>query len=176
MLDGDEVYSESQLWRVLNIMQEYEVLRMPYYLFWSNVHTLGTGAWEGYPQERIVYWKEGYCYKNPNHLGVVNDNGKSVAHRVPTFTGNEKLFYHYAYIRPLEKIQQKIAYYEQQLLREWRKNDVQENYMENVFLKWRDNPASVESTHPRGGGGTCPFAGIHPQGVAKLIKEGKLDF
>ncbi len=176
MLDGDEVYSENQLWRVLKIMQEFEVLRMQYYLFWNNVHTLGTGSWGGYPQERIVYWREGYHYKSPNHLGVVNAKGKSAAHRFPTFSGSEKLFYHYAYVRPLEKIRQKIAYYEQQLLREWRKNDVQENYMENVFLKWRHDPTSVRATHPRGGGGTCPFAGIHPRGVTKLIEEGKLDF
>ncbi len=177
MLDGDEVYTENQLWRVLKIMQECEILRMQYYLFWNNVHTLGTGSWEGYPQERIVYWREGYQYKNPNHLGVVDAKGRSVTHRVPTYAGNEKLFYHYAYVRPLEKIRQKVAYYEQQLLREWgRKDDVQANYMKDVFLKWRRDPGSVEATHPRGGGGTCPFGGIHPKGVTKLIEEGKLDF
>ena len=79
-------------------------------------------------------------------------------------------------MRPLEKIKQKLDYYHNQLAQEWRRKDVQENYFEDVFLKWRTDPKMVDWTHPRGGGTVAPFAGIHPYEVNQLIEQGKLDF
>ena len=178
MVDGDEVYKETQLWQVARLMQTYEALNLQYYLFWNDLDTLGTGAWSNYPQQRVVKWREGYHYKHPNHLGVSDKDGKNIINRVPTYNGKDKLFYHYAYVRPLKKIRQKIAYYELQLKHEWgKKNDITKNYFENVFLQWRKDRTSVTAgTHPRGGGGTCPFRGIHPRCVTRLIESGKLDF
>lgn len=177
MLDGDEVYKTGQLWKVASLMTEYECLRMQYHLFWNNVNTLGIGSWEEYPQERIVKWKHGYHYKNPNHLAVTAANGVEVAQQVPTYNGSDKLFYHYSWVRPLEKIKQKMRYYQIQLANEWQRiGEVNDNYFDDVFLKWRTNPNSISYTHPRGGGSYCEFGGIHPYEVTKLIDAGKLNF
>lgn len=176
MLDGDEVYKENQLWLLTNLMQFYECLTLNFYTFWNNIETVGTGSWDQYPQERLVKWKNGYHYKSPNHLFVVDKNGQRVNKTVPTYSGRERLFYHYSWVRPLNKIKQKLEYYNIQLREEWGKNDIAKNYIEDVFLKWRNDPKSVRSTHPRGGGGACPFAGIHPYEVLKLIEQGKLRF
>lgn len=179
VLDADEVYSEDQIEDITNLMQTFDAFVMQYYLFWNNVNTLGTGAWENdYPQERIVKWRDGYHYRQPNHLFVSSADGTEVRKKVRTFNGGEKMFYHYAYVRPLHKIRQKIDYYIHQLREEWKQKDaILEKYVDDVFLKWREDPAAVKKTHPRGGvSGTAYFTGIHPKGVSKLIEEGKLDF
>jgi hypothetical protein len=124
-----------------------------------------------------VKWKKGYHYEGRNHLSVVDSTNREIAFRVPTYNEEEKLFYHYSWVRPLHKIQQKLTYYDIQLRKEWHQhNPVISRYVDDVFLKWRDNPEEVLYTHPRGGGETCPFAGIHPYEVTQLIQQGKLDF
>jgi len=177
MLDGDEVYKPGQLWVIAELMRRFECLRMQYYVFWNDVDTIGTGTWENYPQERIVKWKKGYHYHDRNHLAVADRSKKDIAFRVPTYHDKEKLFYHYSWVRPLSKIQQKLAYYAVQLKREWgQANVVNPRYVEEVFLKWREEPEAVTGTHPKGGGEVCPFAGIHPYEVTQLIQQGKLSF
>jgi GT2 family glycosyltransferase len=172
MLDGDEVYKENQLWRIVELMKEYECMVIQFWVFWNDVHTLGTGSWEQYPQERIVKWKAGYKYRGKNHLHVSTDRGALVKDIVPTFRGPEKMFYHYSWVRPIEKIAQKLEYYKHQS-----GNTKAPTYVENVFLKWRTEPNSVQGkTHPMRGGGTEPFPGIHPEGVQRLIDQGKLTF
>jgi len=177
VVDADEVYSESQLWRISELMQSWECIIMQFYLFWNDVDTLGTGAWEQYKQERIVKWKEGYYYRRPNHLHVSCSFGL-VKDQVRCYQGEERLFYHYAYVRPIEKIQQKIDYYVHQLREEWKDpRGIEQNYVRDIFLKWRLDPTSVGFTHPRGGASKArPFFGMHPKSVAKMIQEGKLNF
>jgi len=46
------------------------------------------------------------------------------------------------------------------------------DYMERVFIPWRDDPERIErefGTHPYGGGGTQAFAGEHPEAVARRM-------
>lgn len=171
MLDGDEVYNTNQLWRVTELMKKHNVLIMQFWLFWNNMQTLGTGSWERYPQERVVRWAEGFGYRNGNHLHVSNANGDLVSSIYPCWRGDEKLFFHYSWVRPLEKIRQKREYYKHQ---SGNKNDT---YVDEVFLKWRKDPHSViGQTHPMGGGNFKPFEGVHPPGVQKLLAEGKFNF
>lgn len=177
MLDGDEVYKESQLWQLTDLMKTYDILHMQYYLFWNNMETLGTGSWEGYPQERMVKWKRGYSYKDKTHFSVAAENGGHASSKVKTYHGQDKLFYHYAWVRPLHKIKQKVDYYQHQLAQEWSDpKGVNSNYFQDVFLKWRESPSNVKATHPRGGGGTIPFAGIHPSPITKLLNLGRFNF
>lgn len=171
VLDGDEVYKPEQLWRINQLMKEYDVLIVNFYLFWNRINTLGTGSWEHYPQERFVKWRAGYKYRNGNHLNVSTPRGL-VKDLQPTWTGKEKLFYHYSWVRPIEKIRQKLAYYKFQTGRT--NND---RYVDDVFLKWRSKPGEVRGkTHPMGGGDTAPFTGVHPVEVQKLITQGGLNF
>lgn len=171
MLDGDEVYKPNQLWRVAELMQQYDCLIMQFWCFWNDMWTIGTGKWDAYPQERLVRWDHGYHYGGKNHLNVAMADGKLVAHNKRTWRSQERLFYHYSWVRPLEKIRQKQEYYKYQTGR-W--NDT---YVDDVFLRYRDDPGSVQGkTHPYGGGGAAPFLGVHPKGVQKLIDQNKFHF
>jgi GT2 family glycosyltransferase len=170
VLDGDEVYKPDKLWRITELMKQYDVLIMQFWLFWNNMNTIGTGKWSSYPQERVVRWKEGMAYRGTNHLHVSMADGKTARSVLPCWKGREKMFYHYSWVRPIDKIRQKLYYYKYQT---GNNNDY---YVENVFLKWRDNPTSVGGTHPMGGGGWDKFPGIHPTGIQKLMNEGKLNF
>lgn len=171
MLDGDEVYKEEQLWRVSELMREYEILIMQFWLFWNNTNTIGTGAWDNYPQERVVRWHPGFEYKNGNHLHVSAFDGRLAKDVYSTWRGKQKLFYHYSWIRPINKIRQKLLYYKYQ------SGNNNDNYVDDVFLKWREDPESVRGrTHPMGKGDFKPFPGIHPDCIQKLIDAGKLSF
>lgn len=171
MLDGDEVYTQDQLWRVAELMRTNEVLVMQFWLFWNNMHTLGVGKWETFPQERVVKWKKGYDYRNGSHLHVLDEKGRLVKNIVPCWHGDEKLFYHYSWVRPIEKIRQKLTYYKHQT-----GND-NDKYVDDVFLLWRKSPNSVSNkTHPMGGGGVAPFNGLHPGSVQKLLDQGRFNF
>lgn len=170
MLDGDEVYKPDQLWRVTELMREYECLIMQFWVFWNNVNTVGTGSWEKYPQERVVRWKTGYNYAGGNHLHVSCPRGL-VRHQGKTWQGDEKLFYHYSWVRPIEKIRQKLEYYKHQ------SGINNQQYVDEIFLKWREDPQAVQGkTHPKSNGNWELFKGIHPEGVQKLIDAGKLNF
>jgi len=165
MLDGDEVYKESQLWRITELMKNYEAMVFQFWLFWNNFNTIGTDKWEQYPQERIIKWKHGYGYRN-NHLHVSDHQGNLVINNVKTFKGDEKIFYHYSWIRPIEKIKQKLFYYK------FQSGNNNDSYVEDVFLKWRENPESVIGrTHPMGGGSFKKFPGIHPDEVKTIMSE-----
>jgi GT2 family glycosyltransferase len=170
LLDGDEVYKPDKLWRVTELMKSYDVLIMQFWLFWNYMDIIGTGKWGSYPQERVVRWKEGFKYHGTNHLHVSTSQNKLVKQALPCWKGSEKMFYHYSWVRPLTKIRQKLLYYKYQ---SGNNNDA---YVDNVFLKWRENSKNVSSTHPMGGGGWTKFPGVHPPSVQKLIEEDKLDF
>jgi GT2 family glycosyltransferase len=173
MLDGDEVYKPDQLNRIQELMDlNYECFILSFWTFWNNVNTIGTGVWDNYPQERIVKWKKGYHYYERNHLHVSNSKNQLVKNTVKTFNNKkERLFYHYSWVRPLNKIKQKRDYYKYQAGRSG------DDYLEKIFLEWRKNPNNVEgNTHPFGGGGTKLFEGEHPIQVQNLIKQNKLNF
>ena len=172
MLDGDEVYKENQLWRIVELMKEYECMIFQFWVFWNNMNTIGTGSWQQYPQERIVHWKPGFKYRDSNHLHVSTDTGQLVRNVYPTFRGDEKMFYHYSWVRPIEKIHQKLEYYKFQS-----GNTQAASYVNDVFLKWRTDPGAVQGkTHPMRGGGTAPFPAVHPKGIQRLMDSGKLNF
>ena len=171
MLDGDEIYKPRQLWRCIELMKQYEVLVMQFWLFWNNMNTMGTGKWDNYPQERIVKWHSGYEYKGSNHLHVAMGNGELAKGTRPCYNGNEKLFYHYSWVRPIQKIRQKLLYYKYQ---SGNNNDI---YVDDVFLKYRENPeAVIGKTHPMGGGEFKEFNGIHPKSIQKIMNAGGLNF
>tara|TARA_Y100000034_G_scaffold70478_1_gene85043 strand:- start:455 stop:2422 length:1968 start_codon:yes stop_codon:yes gene_type:complete len=171
MLDGDEVYKPRQLWRCTELMKEYEVIIMQFWLFWNNMNTIGVGKWEQYPQERIVKWRPDYAYRGSNHLHVSKAGGEQVQGTRPCYKGQEKLFYHYSWVRPIQKIRQKLLYYKFQ---SGNNNDI---YVDDIFLKYQSNPGAVDGrTHPMGGGSFKPFPGIHPKEIQKLMKDGRFNF
>lgn len=172
LLDGDEVYKPNQLWKIQELMKNYECLIMQFWCFWNNVNTVGIGRWDSFPQERVVKWRNGYLYSGSNHLNVSDGQGNLVCHVKPTWKDTtERMFYHYSWIRPIEKIRQKREYYKKQT------NKGEDRYVDDVFLKWRENPSLVQgNTHPFGGGEVMPFPGTHPWGIQELINKGKLNF
>ena len=168
MLDGDEVYKERQLWRLTEIMKAHEAAIINFWLFWNNLETIGTGTWDQYPQERLIKWKKGYHYQN--HLHVSDSTGALVKNMRPCWRGSEKLFYHYSWVRPTEKIRQKRDYYKYQ------SKNTNDTYVDDIFLKWREYPTLVKYTHPMGGGSYKEFKGIHPSQIQDLISAGKLKY
>jgi hypothetical protein len=135
---------------------------------------VGTGTWDKYTQERIIRWKDGYRYSGQNHFHVQDSQDKIINQIRPCYRENKRLFYHYSWIRPIEKIRQKLEYYKNQSGRLFPRDY---DYVDDVFLKWRKDPEAVEGkTHPMGGGGTMMFPGIHPRNIQKLIDQGKLNF
>lgn len=169
LMDGDEVYKPNQIWEITNLMKKYECLYLNHWTFWNNINTRATEYWDEFAAERIVKWKEGYGYDKKNHL-FVSCKGNLVKNIVNTIESENKLFYHYSWIRPIEKIIQKQEYYKHQT------GNYRDNYINEVFLKWRENPDQVKETHPFGRGKWEVFKGIHPKQIQERIDLGFYNF
>lgn len=170
LMDGDEVYKPSQIWEVTNLMKKYECIYLNHWTFWNNINTQAVGFWDEFAAERVVKWKEGYGYHGTNHLFVTNSRGKLVKETVPMVESSDKLFYHYSWVRPIEKIIQKQEYYRHQTGR------YNHNYVDDVFLKWREDPYKIKETHPFGQGEWQKFKGIHPKQIQERIDSGFYNF
>ena len=174
LMDGDEVFFETGLWRLSALMHSFDIIMPGFHLFWNNLDTLGTGKWEGFTQVKAVRWQTGYRYRD--HNCPSDASGRPVTtlrglkiHRDET----EKLYAHYSWTKPLAKLRAKAAYYEQQ---PGASGAMRRRYIDEVFLAWRREPLRVErlySTHPFGGGGTALFEGPHPEPVERRRKAGE---
>ena len=127
--------------------------------FWNNTHTLSIGSWCHYPMERLLRWNKKYEYRRADPLHAYLGS-ELVKNKVRNWTGDDRLYYHYSWVRPLDKIARKIARYQK-----W-SGVYTGSYMQEVFLKWRDDPDGCgESTHPWHGGKCCQYSGLHPASV-----------
>ena len=170
LMDGDEVFYEAGLWRLSALMHERKIIRPMFDLFWNDFETLGTGIWDAFPQVKAVRWKQGYRYRD--HNCPCDARGRLIAGANDGLLP-ERLYAHYAWVKPIEKLRRKAAYYERQ---PGARERIRPNYIDTVFLPWRQVPDGIErefGTHPFGGGGTARFSGRHPGPIAKRLKEGR---
>jgi len=109
MLDGDEVYKPEAITTLVNLMSHYDVFIYNFFPFWNNMNTIGTGKWDQYPQERLVRWHNKFMYRGKNHLAVTStDDGRTARSTHRCYKTNDRMFYHYTWVRPIEKIRQKL--------------------------------------------------------------------
>lgn len=165
VLDADEVLFPDALWRLFAEQKKRMVLTTPCStVFWNDLWTLGAGlAWERFSEQRVFRYSPGVSYKN--HHGIA----EPLPRRGPPLDWAP--WAHYAWVRPVANLRRKCEFYVK------RDGLTQANYMEDIFLRWREEPEAVESgpgTHLFGGGKTCRFARRHPPQVEKLILEGKI--
>lgn len=175
LMDGDEVFYEAGLWRLSHLMHRQEIVQPMFDLFWNDFHTLATGPWDGYPQVKVLKWREGYHYRDHNcpsdRTGaLVNGPGEKRG------LTRERLYAHYAWVKPIEKLRKKAAYYERQ---PGAANRIQPNYIDTVFLAWREHPLEITQrfgTHPFGGGGAAVFQGEHPEPIRRRLAAGEFSW
>jgi len=174
LLDADEVFMDEGLWRLSRHAHFADVILPGHWVIWNNFDTVGTQIWDTFPQHKLVKWRAGFNYKT-SHTIIQDEAGRNIqtlSNLKVIDATPEKLYVHYAWVRPLEKIRQKVEYY-----RNANPGFDRRNYYEDVFLAWRRDPERVErelGTHPRGRGGTGPFPREHPPSIKKLLKSGEL--
>ena len=176
LMDGDEVFLESGLWRLSALMHSYDIIMPGFYLFWNNFHTLGTSVWNDFLQSKAVRWHKGFRYLN--HNCPSDTSGKLIVRRDAYRkwrSSNERLYCHYSWVKPLEKLRVKAEYYRHQ----GGHPAVVKDYMNKVFLAWRQDPAGVEKmygTHPYGAGETMEFPLRHPKSISRRMDAGEFDW
>jgi len=175
LMDGDEVFFEAGLWRLSALMHRHEIIMPGFTLFWNNFETVGTGLWDQFPQVKVVRWHEGYHYRDHNcpcdATGRLVSGGKEKRRLIA-----ERLYAHYAWVKPLDKLRKKAAYYERQ---PGAASRIRPRYIDDVFLPWRETPLAIAErfgTHPFGGGGFCAFEGEHPEPIRKRLEAGELSW
>jgi len=176
LMDGDEVFLDKGLWRMSALMHHYDILMPGFYLFWNNFHTLGTSVWNDFLQTKAVKWRRGFKYINHNCPSdasgkLIVRNGQYKKWR----SSAEKLYCHYSWVKPLDKLRAKAEYYRHQ----GGHPPVVGDYIDRVFLAWRDDPQTVErrfGTHPYGAGETEMYKLEHPASIARLLAAGKFNW
>lgn len=167
MLDADEVMYPGAMWKLFAALRHADVLRPEREDHWNDLDTVATGhGWQRIWEPRIFRFRQGMRYTTnhgrPDNLGP----------------RDKKLDYspwaHYAYVKPIEKLRCKVDYYRQV----YSLRDIDPGYIDNVFLRWREEPEAVEA----GPGtyvlrifrdcGTRPLDKRHPPEIEKLILEG----
>jgi len=172
LLDADEVFTPGGLWRLSALMHgQADIIRPAFRLFWNDMDTLGTGKWADYRQMKVIRWQEGWSYDHDHNMPT-DKSGR----RIVDLPGMKKLepagplYHHYSWAgRSDEKLSAKCRYYVAQNKGEG-KVAFPADYMERVFIPWRENPRVVEDlygTHPYGDGGTEAFTGEHPEAVQR---------
>ena len=168
LMDGDEVFSDMGLWRLSALMHRHDSITVAFHSFWNDFDTVGTGKWDEYRQAKIVRWRKGYHYRD--HNCPSNAAGELIMQTRSALHVDEKLFHHYSWVKPLEKLRAKADYYTYQV------GGVRKDYIDKVFLAWREDPKGVVKkygTHPYGGGGVTKFLGKHPKPIQRRIERGE---
>jgi GT2 family glycosyltransferase len=172
LVDGDEVFTEEGLWRLSRHMQFADVVCPGYWLAWNDLDTVGTGVWDGFPQQKAVRWREGMTYERDDNVPHVDGMPlPSVPGLRVLRCADERLYWHYSWVGPLEKLRRKAAWYAEKKATRGR---VRPDYFDRVFMAWRADPGRVEAelgTHPFGGGGAAAREAPHPPGVRRMIER-----
>jgi len=171
LMDGDEVFYEAGLWRLSALMHRHEVIIPGFHLFWNDFDTVGTGVWDKFPQVKAVRWRAGYRYRD--HNCPCDAQGRPVTRSGGVCRTKEKLYAHYSWVKPIEKLRAKAAYYE---LQPGASERFRKDYIETVFLPWRERPDEIirrYGTHPFGGGGAEHFKGEHPEPIRRRLAAGR---
>ena len=167
LLDADEVFYDAGLWRLSYLMHQHPVIMPGFDLFWNDFRTVGTGRWADYPQVKAVRWEVGYHYRD--HNCPCDGQGRVITSIHKPYRTKERLYAHYAWVKPLEKLRAKAAYYERQ---PGAAQQMRRDYIDKVFLPWRENPKEIETrygTHPFGRGETEQFIGRHPEPMQERL-------
>ena len=175
LMDGDEVFYEAGLWRLSCLMHGgQDILRPMFDLFWNDFRTIGTDIWDKYQQAKAIRWRQGYRYRD--HNCPSDASGNLIVHGRGHGLIPERLYAHYAWVKPLEKLRKKAAYYERQ---PGARERIRPNYMDRVFLAWRERPLEIAEelgTHPFGGGGAAFFSGKHPEPIRRRLEAGEFQW
>ena len=174
LTDGDEVFYEHGLWRLSHLMHKHRIIMPSYDVFWNDFQTVAGGVWLNFPQVKVLRWREGYHYRD--HNCPCDKHGRLVTTLCKPFETNEKLYAHYAWVKPLDKLRAKAAYYERQ---PGARNRIRPNYIDTVFLPFRRKPLEIVrrfGTHPFGGGTAEMFQGKHPGPIKRRMAAGEFDW
>lgn len=170
VMDGDEVLFDDAKWRLLYWARTHRAVNFPMLTFWNDFDTLATGVWNDFRPVKFVRWEHGMRYAD--HLNFVDASGRRIGYADDgrTTVSDIPLAAHYAYVKPLAKIKGKLDYYIRMTGR------IREDYFENVFLRYRIDPAAAlrHGTHPFGGGGAKRFTSTHPAPIRTRLDHGTL--
>ena len=174
LMDGDEVFYANAIWRLSYLMRQHDVILPAFDLLWNDFETVGTGVWDEFPQVKVVRWREGYHYRD--HNCPCDARGRLIVRNARRPNVPERLYAHYAWVKPIEKLRRKAAYYERQ---PGAAAHMRRSYIDDVFLAWQMHPrATVEKhgTHPFGGGGADVFRGEHPEPIRRRLEAGEFNW
>ena len=150
-------------------MHEADYLTAGWLVFWRDFRTVGRGAWEKWDlRMRFFRIRQGYRYDT--HLKVVNKQGIPIGQVAAKKHLAFPLVAHYAWVKPLAKIQAKLEYYRRQCPDTF----IPEDYVDRIFLGWGNDPdgANAIGTHPMGKGICEPWSGDHPEPIARRLAKG----
>ena len=159
-LDSDEFYHINELEWLLNLYREDKnlwIIRYKFNHFWhSKDHIAVDSQWES-RMNRICRWRKDFRHSltDPRGFNYFVDS-KGVRVDAPTYKVlelDDRLVYHFAYVKPKRKVQEKLKYYSTRGIGE---------EVKDTWSDWKDG-MPTQPTH--GGGTVTQFNGVLPKAV-----------
>jgi GT2 family glycosyltransferase len=163
VIDGDEVWDKETLVRIEHLM--FARPDIPSFCFnfvdyWKDFSHISKGVWEQFVgRKSLINLNITGNIKYESHILPIAEDGKDI----PAIFCSDIYFKHFSYCRPLEKVKQKIDYY---ISRGTPGYEIQEDWLEKVWLAWDKDPVRVEKeygNHPFGRGHTELYTGGFPE-------------
>ncbi|MBD3194355.1 MAG: glycosyltransferase [Candidatus Lokiarchaeota archaeon] len=167
-LDSDEVWLEQDIIKVLNMFRldrHLMMVRPAFYHFWKNFSQITVGSqWDSKPV-RFWRWFNGFRHDEEDKFGFnyfIDSSGNKVSEpRYKTIQTEDVHVYHCGYVKPVNKIKQKISYY---------KNRGIEKKVKDTYTNWQPG----QNTQPTHGGGVVrEFKNHLPMSLQQKINYGE---
>jgi hypothetical protein len=110
-IDGDEVYSESQARKMVELMksEKYETIRINLHNLWHDIeHRIIGGGWFTKHERAVKIVEEGIHYKMLSDARL--KDGRDVSTRDKNYYDEEFFLVHFSYIRDRKKMLEKMCW------------------------------------------------------------------
>jgi glycosyltransferase involved in cell wall biosynthesis len=162
VVDGDEVWKHEDLDKLVAYIKKNPETALVWFKllhFWKNPEKLAVGGQWDAKLFRFFKYSDKTLHWEKHETVVVNNNGDGVNTLGDEETLNDVFCYHYGYMKPTERVQEKLQYY--------KKRDTQLEVVD-TFTEWKDG----KPTQPTHGGGTVEhFDGKHPEAVQVTLNN-----
>lgn len=162
IVDGDEVWKHEDLDKLVDFIKknpETGTIWFNFFHFWKKPDLIATGGQWNAKLFRFFKYEDKTLHWEKHECPVVDKNSISICDKLPEKELSDVNVYHYGYMKPNERVQEKLKYYA--------KRDTNLE-VKDTYSNWKKG----EETQPTHQGGQAEqFKGEHPKEIRQLFNK-----